>query len=85
MLGPQLVNRKVLASIENSDGTHCVDIFVRADNTFGFEEFRGESDGAGRWQSLGKHQSLAFASGEEALTEAKRRIPWLSATESWRW
>ena len=67
------MNQKVLASLESSDGSHCVDIFVCEDGTFGFEEFRAESDGAGRWQSLGKHQSLVFASGEEALSEAKRR------------
>lgn len=65
------MNRNVLASIESSDGSHCVDIFVRDDGTFGYEEFRGESDGAGRWQSLGEHQSLVFGSGEEALTDAK--------------
>ena len=53
------MNRKVLASIEHLDGSHCMDIFVRDDGTFGFEEFRGEADGAGRWQSLGKHQSLS--------------------------
>ena len=79
------MNPKVLASFESSDGSHCVDIFVREDGTFGFEEFRAEFDGAGRWQSLGKHWSLVFASGEETLTEAKRRIQWLSASESWRW
>ncbi len=79
------MKRKVLSSIETPDGSHCVDIFVRDDGTFGFEEFRGELDGAARWQSLGMHQSLVFASGDETLTEAKRRIPWLSASESWRW
>ena len=75
----------MLASLESCDGSHCVDIFVREDGTFGFEEFRGETDGAGRWQSLGKHQSLVFASGEKTLNEAKRRIQWVSASESWRW
>jgi hypothetical protein len=80
-----LVNRKVLASIESSDGSHCVDIFVRDDATFGFEEFRGEVDGAGRWQSLDKYQSLVFASGEETLSDAKRRVQWLTPSESWRW
>jgi hypothetical protein len=75
----------VLISIESPDASHCVDIFVRADGTFGFEEFRGESDGAARWQSLGRYQSLTFASGPAALSEAKLRIQWLPASESWRW
>ena len=79
------MSRKVLASIESLDGSHCVDVFIREDATFGFEEFRGESDGTARWQSLGRHQSLTFASGEAALAEAKRRIGWLPDSASWRW
>ena len=79
------MNWKVLASLESRDGSHCVDIFMREDGSFRFEEFRGESDGAGHWQSLGKHQLLVFASGEETLAEAKRRVQWLNASESWRW
>ena len=76
---------KVLASFENPDGTHCLDIFTRDDGSFGFEEFRGESDGAARWQSLAKYASLSFASGEAALSEAKRRVPWIDPSETWRW
>lgn len=79
------MNRKVIASFESPDGTHCVDIFTREDGSFGFEEFRGESDGAARWQSLGKHDSLVFASGAAALSAAQDRVPWLSKSESWRW
>ena len=32
------MSRKVLASIESLDGSHCVDVFIREDATFGFEE-----------------------------------------------
>ena len=75
----------VLASIESSDGSHCVDVFRRQDGSFGFEEFRGESDGAARWQSLGKYQSLVFETGEAALAEAKLRVSWVPSSETWRW
>jgi hypothetical protein len=75
----------VLASFESADGTQCVDVFKREDGTFGFELYRSESDGAGRWQSLSKHSQPSFASGEEALDLAKQRVPWLSRTEVWRW
>ena len=37
---------KVLASFESADGSHCVDVFIRKDGSFGFEEYRGESDAA---------------------------------------
>jgi hypothetical protein len=79
------MGHKVLASFESSDGKHCVDVFARDDTSFGFEEFRGESDGGTRWQSLCKHGSLVFASGEAALAAAQDRVPWLSKSESWRW
>lgn len=77
--------RNVIASFESPDGSHCLDIFTREDGSYGFEEFRGEFDGAARWQSLGKHGSLVFKSGELALEAAKERVPWLSKFESWRW
>ena len=77
--------RKVLASFETPDGSHCLDVFVRDDGSFGFEEFRAESDGAARWQSLGRHGSLVFTTGAEALSAAQTRVPWLDQTESWRW
>ena len=76
---------KVLASFENADGTHCVDIFVREDGSFGFEEFRGESDGGARWQSLGKYAAITFTSGESALSSAQEQVLWLNKAESWRW
>ena len=76
---------KVLASFEDPFGSQCVDIFIRDNGTFGFEEFRGESDGSARWQSLGKYSQLSFASGERALLEAKQRITWLDNTGPWRW
>lgn len=76
---------KVLASFESSNGSHCVDIFAREDGGFGFEEYRGEFDGAARWQSLGKYASLVFPSGEAALSAAQERVSWLGKSESWRW
>ena len=76
---------KVLASFEDRFRSQCVDVFVRANGTFGFEEFRSEPDGGGRWQSLGKYSQLAFASGELALREAEKRVAWLEDIDPWRW
>jgi len=76
---------KVLASFENTDGTHCVDVFVRDDGSFGFEEFRGESDGAARWQSLTKYATLVFASGAAALASAQEHVAWLDKSQAWRY
>lgn len=76
---------KVLASFEDSFSAYCVDVFIRENGTFGFEEFRSESDGDGRWQSLGKYSRLSFCSGEEALREAEQRVAWLESMGPWRW
>ena len=76
---------KVLASLEDSTRTSCVDIFLRADGTFGFEEYRANLDSGVGWQSLARFSHLIFASGEEALREAQRVIPWLDISETWHW
>ena len=79
------MSRKVLASFEDAHRSHCVDIFVRVNGTFGFEEFRAEVDGGGAWQSLGRYARLSFASGAQALREAQLRVGWLEDTGPWRW
>jgi hypothetical protein len=76
---------RVLASFEDEHRSHCVDVFIRENGTFGFEEFRSDSDGGGRWQSLSRYSHLAFASGESALEEALRHVGWLQNTGPWRW
>ena len=79
------MSNTVLASFESEDGTQCVDFFLRNDGKFGFEQYRGEYDGANRWQSLHKYSQLSFASGQEALRVAKEHVSWLGQTEVWRW
>ena len=69
---------RVLASLENPGGDRCVDVFVRADRSFGFEEFRRDPEDGGIWQRLGKYSQLAFASEEEALACARSYVAWLS-------
>lgn len=79
------MSRKVLASFEDAFRSHCVDIFLRTDGTFGFEEFRREVDGNGSWQSLGRYSGLSFVSGAQALDEARLRVAWLEKPGPWRW
>ena len=79
------MSNTVLASLESEDGTQCVDLFLRTDGTFGFEQYRGEHDGSSDWQNLSKYSQLSFASGDEALHAAKQRVSWLGRSEVWRW
>jgi hypothetical protein len=76
---------KVIASFEDANHIYCVDVFVREDGSFGFEEFRSELEGDARWQCLNKYAMLTFASGERALCSAQEHVPWLDKTLTWRW
>jgi hypothetical protein len=68
---------KVLSSLENSYGDYCVDIFARADGTFGFEEYRRDPEDGGRWTCLHRYSGQVFTSEEDAVAQAKARVPWL--------
>ena len=68
---------KVLKSLENSTGDHCVDIFVRADGTFGFDEYRRDPEDMSGWFSLHRYSHQVFATAEDALAEAKSRVAWM--------
>ncbi len=68
---------KVIRSI-NLPGDHvCVDIFMRPDGSFGFDEYRRDPEDASGWYSIGHHGAERFASAEDALATAKARIAWL--------
>ena len=67
---------KVLASLENPHGDHCVDIFMRADGSFGFEEYRRDAED-GRWFCLHRYSGQVFTSEEDAVAQARAQVPWL--------
>jgi hypothetical protein len=68
---------KVLSSIENQAGDHCVDVFVRDDGTFGFEEYRRDPEDARGWFSLQHYSHLLFGTEEEARAEATVKVAWM--------
>jgi hypothetical protein len=68
---------KVLASVENSHRDHCVDIFLRPDGTYGFEEYRRDPEDNGRWQCLNRYAPQVFNSLEDAMAKAKTVVIWL--------
>jgi len=68
----------VFDSIETGDGTRCVDLFVRPDGTYGFEEFRRDPEDAGAWTPVHYYSGKAFAGKEEALATAVKAIAWLT-------
>ncbi len=68
----------VLDSLENFDGSRCVDIFRRADNTFGFEEFRRDPEDGGLWTPVAYFSGGEFKSKEEAVAIAESMVAWLT-------
>lgn len=66
----------VILSINRDDQSRCVDVFTRADNTFGFEEYRRDSEDARGWFPIGGYSRLVFATREDAFAEARASIGW---------
>lgn len=67
----------VLASINNDDASRCVDIFRRADGTFGFEEYRRDPEDQGRWSHAGNHGRRVYATRADAESAAAAAVAWL--------
>jgi hypothetical protein len=68
---------KVLASPSTTSVDRCVDIFLRPDGTFGFEEFRRDPEDRGAWTPVAYFSGQEYASEREALVAARARVPWL--------
>lgn len=68
---------KVLRSINTPDGGRCVDIFIRPDDTFGFEEFRRDAEDLGGWFPIGGYGDWSFTTAEDAFHQALAAVPWL--------
>lgn len=75
----RIMSNRVLASLENDAKDHCVDIFVRPDGTFGFEEYRRDPEDGTEWFPLHHFSGQVFATEEAALTQAKATVAWLAA------
>lgn len=68
----------VVRSLESSDGGRCVDLFRRADDTFGFEEFRRDPEDPRGWGPAGAFGHRVFATENDALAAAVDSVGWLS-------
>lgn len=68
----------VLKSINIQAGSRCVDIFLRPDGTFGFEEFRCEIEDDRGWFPISSFGHRVFASESDALLEARSKVSWLN-------
>jgi hypothetical protein len=70
---------KVIASPSTRAVDRCVDIFVRGDGTFGFEEFRRDPEDMGVWTPVAYFSGREFAAEAEAVAAARDAVKWLGA------
>jgi len=70
---------RVVASFTNPPGDHCVDIFLRDDGTYGFEEYRRDPEDMRGWFPLHRYSKQVFATDQVALSQAKATVAWMSA------
>ena len=67
----------VLASPSTPAVDRCVDLFVRPDGTFGFEEFRRDPGDMGVWTPVAYYSTREFPTEADALAAAQMAVPWL--------
>ena len=71
---------RVIRSINNEDESRCVDIFLRPDTTYGFEEYRRDSEDNRGWFAVGFFAGRIFINDKQALETALSVVPWLRNT-----
>jgi len=69
---------KVVRSINDETGNRCVDIFVRPEGSFGFEEYRRDMEEGGAWGSASGFSGREFATADAAFAAAVRSVAWLA-------
>jgi len=66
--------------MNSQDSDHCVDLFLRPEGTFGFEEFRRDVEDGRGWFPIGFFGDRVFSTSDDAWREAVNSIVWLRET-----
>ena len=69
----------VLRSVNDQGAQRCVDLFLRSDGTYGFEEYRRDPEDPRGWFPVGGHASLVFDSEDAAWRAADATVVWLTS------
>ncbi len=70
--------KTVPRSINFHGESRCVDLLMRPDGTFGFEEFRRDMEDDRGWFPIGRFGDRVFGSEEDARLEARSKVSWLN-------
>jgi hypothetical protein len=69
---------RVVRSTNNDAGDRCVDIFLREDGTYGFEEYRRDHEDLKGWFPLQHFSTQVFETEEGAAERARATVAWLA-------
>ena len=70
---------RVVNSFENEARDRCVDIVVRADGGYGFQEWRREPEDPGNWSLMCGDGGVSFDAPAQAEAAARERVAWFGA------
>jgi len=70
-------SNKIIYSINLDGEMACVDVFMRPDGTFGFDEYRRDAEDMRGWFSVGHYCGRVFPTAQAALSDARKSIGWL--------
>ena len=73
----------VIFSVNNDEGNLCLDIFIRENKTFGFEEFREDPENIDGWYKIGNYGDKIYFNQKEAYENACKKITWLNS-KKWK-
>lgn len=71
------MREQVVKTIVNADGTRKVEIFRRADGTFGFEELKWWDAPENSWVPFGRYSIAFIDTLDHAVEEVKGRVSWV--------
>ncbi len=66
----------VLHSVNNDDGSLCVDVFRRPDGSIGFEEFRRDVEDPSGWFAVGGFREVRYDNEQSAIRDAIDAVTW---------
>jgi len=69
---------RVIASPSTPGVDRCVDVFLRPDGTFGFEEFRRDPEDMGAWTAVAYYSTRRYSTEIEAVDAARDSVSWLA-------
>ena len=78
MSGRDTPSSVVVASVENDEANRCVDLFTRADGSWGFEEYRRDPEDRGAWSRVGHYAGGRSASRKDAVAMATAKVAGLA-------